>query len=114
MLVSIKNQRLTSNLQTLQTGNQDTLDHLNSEVFKKYIFNIQSPFSYIFCLFSMFKLSKKQEELSRLREEILNAELKLKEQVKEKTHMIEQLTNETNQKSFKVSRFDIFSLLIKP
>lgn len=74
----LKNQRLTANLEALQTANKESRDRLAEE------------------------LTKKQEELSRLREDLLNVELNSKEELKDKTLLVEQLTNEINQKGFKV------------
>ena len=69
---------MTTNLEALQTANKDSRDRLAEE------------------------LTKKQEELSRLREDLLNVELNSKEEIKDKTLLVEQLTNEINQKGFKV------------
>lgn len=69
---------MTANLEALQTANKDSRDRLAEE------------------------LAKKQEELSRLREDLLNVEMNSKEELKDKTLLVEQLTNEINQKGFKV------------
>lgn len=50
-----------------------------------------------------FKLAKKQDDINRLRDEILKVELNCQEQLKEKSLLIDQLNNEIVQKNYKVS-----------
>ena len=49
-----------------------------------------------------FKLVKKQDDINRLRDEILKVELNCQEQLKEKSLLIDQLNNEIVQKNYKV------------
>lgn len=52
--------------------------------------------------FIFFKLVKKQDDINRLRDEILKVELNCQEQLKEKSLLIDQLNNEIVQKNYKV------------